>query len=185
MAQVAAQPAQEQVFGKLSDAEVARRVQAVVDRYKARPEFAALSVAVARGDRLIVDEGVGIADLEWNAPADARTEMRIGSVTKQFTAAAIMKLHEQGKIGLDDSLAKYLPDFDTEGHTVTIRQLLTHTSGIPNYTSQPGFFAKQAPLDLSDNELLATIKGVPFDFEPGTKWAYSNTNFYLLGMIVA
>jgi CubicO group peptidase (beta-lactamase class C family) len=142
-------------------------------------------VAVARGDHLVVDEGVGMANLEWKAPADAATEMRIGSITKQFTAAAIMKLHEQGKIGLDDSLAKFLPDFDTEGHTVTIRQLLTHTSGIPNYTAQPGFFAKEAPLDLTDEQLLATIKGVPFEFEPGTKWAYSNTNFYLLGMIVA
>jgi D-alanyl-D-alanine carboxypeptidase len=172
-------------FAGLSDAAIAKRVQAVVDRYKARPEFAALSVAVARGDHLIVDEGVGIADLEWKAPADAKTEMRIGSVTKQFTAAAIMKLHEQGKIGLDDSIDRYLPDFDTEGHTVTIRQLLTHTSGIPNYTAQPDFMSKYAPRDLSDKELLATIKGVPFDFEPGTKWQYSNTNFYLLGMIVA
>jgi len=172
-------------YAGLSDVAIAKRVQAVIDRYKARPEFVGLSVAVARGDHLIVDEGVGIADLEWKAPADASTVMRIGSVTKQFTAAAIMKLHEQGRIGLDDSIARYLPDFDTEGHTVTIRQLLTHTSGIPNYTSQPAFFARQAPLDLSDKELLASIKGVPFDFEPGTKWLYSNTNFYLLGMIVA
>ncbi len=174
-----------QVFTGLSDAEVAARVQAAVDRYKARPEFVGLSVAVARGDRVIVDEGVGTADLEWNAPADANTPFRIGSVTKQFTAAAIMKLHEQGKIGLDDSIAKYLPDFDTEGHTVTIRQLLTHTSGIPNYTAQPNFMTKFAPRDLSNDELLAAIKGVPFDFEPGAKWQYSNTNFYLLGMIVA
>src|SRR5690348_14777682 len=88
MAQEAAPAPQAQVFAKLSDAEVARRVQAAVDRYKARPEFAALSVAVARGDHLIVDEGVGIADFEWRAPADASTVMRIGSVTKQFTAAA-------------------------------------------------------------------------------------------------
>jgi CubicO group peptidase (beta-lactamase class C family) len=172
-------------YAKLSDADVAKRVQAVIDRYEARPEFVGLSVAVARGDHLIVDEGVGIADLEWKAPADAGTAMRIGSLTKQFTAAAIMKLHEQGKIGLDDSISKYLPDFDTEGHTVTIRQLLTHSSGIPDYGRQMNFITKEAPLDLSDKELLATIKGVPFDFEPGTKWEYSNTNFYLLGMIVA
>jgi CubicO group peptidase (beta-lactamase class C family) len=174
-----------QFYAGLSDAAVAKRVQAVIDRYKARPEFVGLSVAVARGDRVIVDEGVGIANLEWKTPADADTVMRIGSLTKQFTAAAIMKLHEQGKIGLDDSIARYLPDFDTEGRTVTIRQLLTHTSGIPNYTAQPDFMAKYGPRDLSDEELLATIKGVPFDFEPGRKWRYSNTNFYLLGMIVA
>jgi CubicO group peptidase (beta-lactamase class C family) len=124
-------------------------------------------------------------NLEWKASADAATEMRIGSITKQFTAVAFMKLNELGKIGLDDSLAKYLPDFDTKGQLVTIGQLLTRASGIPNYTAQRGVFAKEAPLDLTDEQLLATVKGVPFDFEPATKWAYSNTNFYLLGMIVA
>jgi CubicO group peptidase (beta-lactamase class C family) len=173
------------VFASLSDAEIARRVQMAVRRYEARPEFVGLSVAVARGDHLIVDEGVGIADLEWKAPTDAKSPFRIGSLTKQFTAAAIMKLREQGKIGLDDPLSKYLPDFDTKGHTVTIRQLLTHTSGIPNYTAQPGFFAQEAPLDLTDQQVLATIQGVPLDFDPGAKWEYSNTNYYLLGMIVA
>lgn len=176
------QPAQ--VLAKLSDAEIARRVDAVIDRFRSRPEFVGLSVAVARGDQMVIDRGAGTADLEWNEPADATTIFRIGSVTKQFTAAAIMKLVEQGKVHLDDSLAKYLPDFDTEGHTVTIRELLDHTSGIPNYTAQPGFWAKPARLDLSDQEVLDLVKSVPFDFEPGTSWRYSNTNYFLLGMIV-
>jgi CubicO group peptidase (beta-lactamase class C family) len=184
MAREAVPASQAQVFAQLSDVEVARRVQAVVDEIRARPEFVGLSVAVARGDRVIIDEGVGMADLEWNAPAGANTVMRIGSVTKQFTAAAIMKLNEQGKIGLDDPVTKYLPDFDTQGHTVTIRQMLNHTSGIPNYTAQKGFAEKAARLDMSEQGVIELIAGVPFDFEPGTKWAYSNTNFFLLGMIV-
>jgi CubicO group peptidase (beta-lactamase class C family) len=81
---------------------------------------------VARGDKIVVERGAGLAELAVNRKADAATEFRIGSVTKQFTAAAVMKLVEQGKIGLDAPLSKYLPDFDTGGRTVTIRQLLNH-----------------------------------------------------------
>lgn len=173
------------IFARLTGAQIASRVQAVIDQVKTRPEFVGLSVAVARGDRVIVDRGYGIADLEWNAPADASTSFRIGSLTKQFTAAAIMKLVEQGKVGLDDPLSRYVPDFDTGGRVVMIRQLLNHTSGIPEYTMQPGFFAKMAPLNLSDAELLKGVSGNPFNFEPGKGWRYTNTNYYLLGMIVA
>jgi CubicO group peptidase (beta-lactamase class C family) len=173
------------LFARLTDAQILSRVQAVVDEVTTHPEFVGLSVAVARGDQLIVDRGYGIADLEWNAPADESTIFRIGSLTKQFTAAAILKLAEQGKLGLDDPLSRYVPEFDTGGRMVTIRQLLNHTSGIPEYTMQPDFFAKWAPLNLSDAELLQLVSGKPFDFEPGTSWRYSNTNYYLLGMIVA
>jgi CubicO group peptidase (beta-lactamase class C family) len=181
----AAPSLQAQVFAGLSDAEVERRVGAVIDEIATHPEFVGLSVAVARGDDLILDRGYGIADLEWNAPVDASTIFRIGSTTKQFTAAAILKLAEQGKLGLDDPLSRYVPEFDTGGRMVTIRQLLNHTAGIPEHTTQPGFFAKLAPLNLSDAELLQLVSGKPFDFEPGTAWRYSNTNYYLLGMVVA
>jgi len=174
-----------QVFARLTDAEVEGRVGAVIDEIATHPEFVGLSVAVARGDHLIVDRGYGIADLEWNAPADASTTFRIGSLTKQFTAAAILKLAEQGPLGLDEPLSRYVPEFDTGGRVVTIRQLLNHTSGIPEYTTQPGFFTKLAPLNLSDAELLQLVSGKPFDFEPGAGWRYSNTNYYLLGMVVA
>ena len=109
---------------------------------------------------------------------------RIGSITKQFTAAGIMKLVESGKIALDDPLAKYLPDFDTGGRTVTIRQLLHHTSGIPNYTAQPGFIGKDERLDPTTKDLLALVAGKPFSFEPGTSWSYSNTNYILLAAII-
>ncbi|MXO59542.1 serine hydrolase [Altererythrobacter salegens] len=172
-------------FSQLSDAEIAARVQTVVEQVMARPEAVGLSIAVAKDDHVIIDEGVGKADLEWNVPADETSVFRIGSVTKQFTAAAIMQLVEAGKLALDDPLSKYVPEFDSGGRTITIRQLLNHASGIPNYTVQPGFFAKSAPLDLTDEQLLESVKGVDFDFEPGSNWNYSNTGYYLLGMVVA
>lgn len=174
-----------QVFARLTDAEVERRVGAVIDEIATHPEFVGLSVAVARGDQLIFERGYGIADLEWNVPVDASTTFRIGSTTKQFTAAAILKLAEQGQLGLDDPLSRYVPEFDTGGRVVTIRQMLNHTSGIPEYTMQPGFFAKMLPLNVSDAEVLQLVSGKPFDFEPGAGWRYSNTNYYLLGMVVA
>jgi CubicO group peptidase (beta-lactamase class C family) len=181
-AQTAPNPAQ--VFARLSDAEIKARVEAAIAQVTARPEAVGLSVAVARGDKIIVERGAGFADLATRRRAGAVTEFRIGSVTKQFTAAAIMKLVEQGKIRLDDPLAKYLPDFDTGGRTVTIRQLLNHASGIPNYTAQPGFGAIAAKPDLTAQDVLKLVSGAPFDFEPGTGWRYSNTNYYLLGLII-
>lgn len=179
-----AKPQATPALARLSDAEASRRIDAVIAQALARPEAAGLSVAVARGDRIIYERGAGLADIETRRPADAATEFRIGSLTKQFTAAAIMKLVERGKIGLDDPLAKYLPDFDTGGRTVTIRQMLNHASGIPNYTAQPGFRAISAKPDLTAQDVLGLLKGVPFDFEPGRGWGYSNSNYFLLGLIV-
>lgn len=186
---VAPVPAQDanpaQAFAQLGDAELVRRVDAAIAQVASRPEAAGLSVAVARGDRILLERGAGLANVAQNVPADATTIFRVGSVTKQFTAAAIMKLVEQGKLGLDDPLAKYVPDFDTGGRTVTIRQLLNHASGIPNYTAQRAFggdFPTRS--DLRRVDILNLVKGVPFDFEPGAGWRYSNTGYYLLGLVI-
>jgi CubicO group peptidase (beta-lactamase class C family) len=183
IAQEAAAVPQAQVFAKLGDTEAARRIEAAIAQVVARPETAGLSVAVARGDRIIFERGAGFADIDSKRPADAATEFRIGSVTKQFTAAAIMKLVEQGKLALDDPLAKYVSDFDTGGRTVTIRQMLNHASGIPNYTN-PDFIKIAGKPDLTREDVLKLVSGKPFDFEPGTGWRYSNTNYFLLGLIV-
>jgi CubicO group peptidase (beta-lactamase class C family) len=172
-----------QVFAKLSDVELVRRVEALLDEFRVLPGFVGLSVAVARGDEIVFERGVGIADVEWNLPADADTVFGIGSITKQFTAAAIMKLVEEGELGLDDPLGQYLPDFDTGGRAVTIRQLLNHTSGIPEYSTLD-YWQKTSRLNLTDLEVLNLVKGGPPDFEPGTSWRYTNTNYRLLGMIV-
>jgi CubicO group peptidase (beta-lactamase class C family) len=143
-----------------------------------------LSVAVRRGAEVILARGYGLADVELSVPAGAETIYRIGSLTKQFTAAAIMQLVEQGKIGLQDDITKYLPDFPTQGHTVTVHHLLTHTSGIKNYTALPKIWAEVFPLDLTDAQLVDLFRKEPFDFAPGEKWSYSNSGYYLLGMII-
>jgi CubicO group peptidase (beta-lactamase class C family) len=143
-----------------------------------------LSVAVVRGGDTLLLKGYGRADLENDVPATPETVYRIGSITKQFTAAAIMQLVEQGKIALDDTIQRFLPDYHTQGHHVTVRELLTHTSGIKSYTSLGPVWARTMRLDLSHDSLVALFQDVPFDFEPGTKFLYDNSGFYLLGMIV-
>jgi CubicO group peptidase (beta-lactamase class C family) len=148
-----------------------------------RRAAAGLSIAVARGDEVILSKGYGKADLEHGVVANEATVFRIASVTKQFTAAAIMRLVEQGKLALDDDFTKYI-DYPTQGRTVTIRHLLTHTSGIRSYTDVPGFFETGTTRDLPPAAVLDPVRKLPFDFEPGTKWAYSNTNYHLLGMII-
>ncbi len=168
----------------VSDKEMVARTKAVIEEVMKRPEAVGLSVSVGRGDRVLLEEGAGIADLEFDVRANAQTMFRIGSVTKQYTAAAIMKLVERGKLGLDDDVRKHVPTFEAGERVVTIRQLLNHTSGLPNYTNQPRFMAEFAPRDLTHAQLLATVKGVPFDFEPGKGWKYSNTGYYLLGMVI-
>lgn len=117
-------------------------------------------------------------------PAAERTVFRIGSITKQFTAAAVMKLVEEEKLSLDNELTKYLPEYPTSGRRVTIRHLLEHTSGIKSYTSLGQRWVEKIRLDLTHEELLALFKDEPFDFEPGTKFLYNNSGYYLLGMII-
>jgi CubicO group peptidase (beta-lactamase class C family) len=148
-----------------------------------KKKVASYAVGVMKDGRLILARGYGFADLENEVPATAETVYRLGSITKQFTAMAILQLAEQGKLSVDDELTKFLPDYPLAGHKVTVHQLLNHTSGIRSYTSQKDFF-KRARGDFSHDELLALFKNEPFDFDPGTKWLYNNSGYYLLGMIV-
>jgi CubicO group peptidase (beta-lactamase class C family) len=146
-------------------------------------KVASYAVAVVKDGNLALARGYGYSDLENDVPATAETVYRLGSITKQFTATAIMQLAEAGKLSVDDELTKFLPDFPTQGNKVKVHHLLTHTSGIKSYTSLPGF-RKQSRLDFSHDEMLAMFKDEPFDFEPGAKWGYSNSGYYLLGMII-
>jgi CubicO group peptidase (beta-lactamase class C family) len=143
-----------------------------------------LSIAVVRGGDTIVMSGYGRADLEFDVAATAQTVYRIGSITKQFTAVAILQLIEQGKLALDDTLQQFLPDFPAQGHRVTIRHLLTHTSGIKSYTDLGPEWQDKMRLDLTHAQLVALFRDKPFDFAPGTRFLYDNSGFYLLGMIV-
>jgi len=144
---------------------------------------AALGIGVRLGDDLLMARGYGMADIENSVPARPETVYRIGSITKQFTAAAVMQLVEAGKIGLDEPMTRYLPDFPTQGHEVTIRHLLTHTSGIKSYTGLEEWRPKMR-LDLTDQELVDLFSDEPFDFAPGDRFLYNNSGFYLLGMII-
>src|SRR5262245_65943123 len=104
----------------------AERIDALVQEHMRSAGAVALSVAAARGGDCLDSKGVGTADLEFDVPANEQTMFRIGSVTKQFTAAAIMKLAERGKLSIDDPLTRFLPDYPTHGHELTLRHLLTH-----------------------------------------------------------
>lgn len=146
---------------------------------------------VDRG-RVIVDRNIGVADLATKRPVDAHTRFEIGSVTKQFTAAAILQLAERGKLALSDPLGTWVPEYGP-GRRVTLEQLLRQVSGIPDYTDADAYwkmirkrgnravFVKH--LDLRGE--LALIAGKPLEFRPGSSWAYSNTNYALLAAVVA
>lgn len=146
------------------------------------PNEAGAAVLVARDGKILFEKGYGLADLEAKRAITPTTPFRIGSVTKQFTASAILKLAEQGKLELSDPLSKYYPDFPG-GSEITLRHLLTHTSGLHSYTAQPDFSAGVAK-PVSSAELITSIQKFPPDFAPGKKWAYCNSGYFLLGDIV-
>lgn len=144
-------------------------------------EFNGTALVMQKG-KIIYEKAFGMADREWAVPNTIETKYRIGSVTKQFTAACIMQLAEQGKLSLDDKLSKYITDYP-KGDSVTIHMLLNHTSGIKNYTDMPAFWPK-AVLPMVPDSMIAIFKNAPYDFSPGSKWKYSNSGYFLLGYII-
>jgi len=160
------------------------KVDALVAARLAKRDAVGFSIGVAQAGKVVLAKGYGLAEAEFASPANAATAFRIGSVTKQFTAALIVRLVEQEKISLDDGLETFVPDFPLQGKKVTIKMLLDHSSGIPSYTDVGEAWQKATPLELSHRELLAFVADKPFDFEPGTDWNYNNTGYYLLGMVL-
>jgi CubicO group peptidase (beta-lactamase class C family) len=138
---------------------------------------------VSRKGQIIYKKAFGMANLEYNIPMKVDNIFRIGSITKQFTAVAILQLMEQGKLNLQDSITKFIPDYPTHGHKITIEHLLTHTSGIQSYTGMKDF-EKRMTLDLKPTELIDYFKNQPMEFTPGTKWNYNNSGYFLLGYII-
>lgn len=145
---------------------------------------AGVAVAVLRDGQLVFAKGYGRANLELAAPVNARTVFRIGSLTKQFTAAGVLLLAEQGKLRIDDRLSLYLPNFP-RADEVTLRDLLDHTSGIHNFTEGP-LIDKISTSGATVQQLVADIAGQSplYDFEPGKGWWYSNSNYALLGAVI-
>src|SRR5262245_14371989 len=119
------------VYGQ---SDITARIDAIIEAPVKSGKVAGASVAVVKGNDTIVQKGYGFADLELDVPTPPRATYEIGSITKQFTAASILLLAEQGKLSLDDELTRFLPDYPTQGNRITVRRLLNHTSGIKGYT---------------------------------------------------
>ncbi len=145
-------------------------------------ETSGVAVLVARDGEILFQGGFGYADVDQKTPITAETKFRIGSVTKQFTAAAILKLVEQDRLSLEDPLAKYFPEFPG-GDRVTVRHLLNHTSGLKSYTDKPDFIVRVTQ-PIEPSELIASFQNDPPDFAPGTGFHYNNSAYFLLGEII-
>ena len=142
-------------------------------------------VGIVRNGKLIYNRAYGLAEVAAKRPVTLQTRFEIGSITKQITAAAILQLSEQGKLHLHDPLSRYVPQYPA-AKEITIEQLLWQVSGLPDYLDEvPGAAKLVARKPGSLDAALALIKGLPLHFTPGTKWRYSNTNYLLLGAIVA
>src|SRR5215472_7844982 len=141
------------------------------------------AVLVVQDGKNVLRKGYGMGEIELGVPISPEMVFRIGSVTKEFTSACVLKLAEEGRLSLDDPIGKYLPDFPTKGRRITIEQLLTHTSGIHSYTDMPEWRDRMRE-DWTLSQLEAFFRDAPFDFEPGTKWHYDNSGYILLGAIL-
>jgi len=139
---------------------------------------------VVRDGKVLYRKARGMANLELDVPMTPGHVFRIGSITKQFTACAILKLAEDGKLDLQDDITKYIKDYPTRGHTITIEHLLTHTSGIKSYTDMEEWDAEIRKKDFTPAELVDFFKDKPMDFAPGEEWKYNNSGYFLLGYII-
>lgn len=143
------------------------------------------SALVAENGKVIYKGAFGMANMEWNIPNTPETTFRLGSITKQFTATLTLQLVEQGKIKLDGKISDYLPDYRKDiGEKVTIHHLLTHTSGIPSYTGLPNFFENVSRNPYKVADFVKQYASGNLEFEPGTKFAYNNSGYFLLGAII-
>ncbi|HKO95522.1 MAG TPA: serine hydrolase [Pyrinomonadaceae bacterium] len=143
------------------------------------------SVLVAENGKVIYKKGLGLANMEWNIPNTPETRFRLGSITKQFTAALILQLVDQGKVKVDGKLSDYLPTYRKDvGEKVTVHQLLNHTSGIPSYTGLPSFMKDVSRNPFTVDEFVTKYASNDLQFEPGSKFSYNNSGYFLLGAII-
>src|SRR5687768_10363706 len=166
------------------DAELAGKIAAEAAAAMRSGPVAGIAVGVLRGGETLFCGGFGFADVEHEAPVTERTFFRLASVTKQFTAAALLQQVEDGTLALDDPLSRHLPKFRAPGGDPTLQQLLNHTSGIRSITSLPDFRQKIVPL-RSASDVLSVIDGLPADFAPGDGFEYNNSAYILAGEIAA
>lgn len=163
------------------------RVNAFVEGELREQRIPGVALAVLRDGKMVKAQGYGLANMELDVAVKPETVFQTGSVGKQFTATAVMMLVEEGKVGLDDKLSKYLAGTPASWKDVTVRNLLTHTSGIADYTdsayTKPGGLINLRG-DYTEEELYQKLIQLPLNFETGTKWKYSNTGYVLLGFLI-
>ena len=156
--------------------------ESTIQSYVKKGEFSG-AVLVARDGKPLLSKGYGLANRELDVPNTPLTKFRLGSITKQFTAMAILQLEEKGKLAVTDPVCKYIPDCPLAWQKITIHHLLTHTSGIPNFTSFPDYLRTMATASPT-NKTVDRFRGKPLEFEPGEKFRYSNSGYVLLGLIL-
>ena len=170
----------------ISATTVAQSLTEDIDKYigaQYNKDTPGVSVLVAKDGKMIYQNAFGVANMELDIKAVKENVFEIGSITKQFTAVAILMLEEQGKLSVEDDMTKYIPDYPTQGKTITIHQLLNHTSGIQSYTGMASF-RTLARTDMTPTELIDKFKNEPMEFDPGTKFKYNNSGYILLGHII-
>ena len=160
----------------------AKRIEQIIQDSVKEQHFMG-AVLIDRDGKVILNKGYGSADLEWNIPNAPDTKFRLGSITKQFTAAGILLLEERGKLKVDDPISKYMPNAPAAWKSITFFHLLTHTSGIPSFTSFPDYSTLQSQ-PVTPEQLVARFRDKPLDFQPGEKWSYSNSGYALLGYLL-
>ena len=165
------------------ESELSRSLDAIVSS-KYKPDLPGVATLVVKDGKTLLRKGYGMANIELGVPVRPEHVFRIASTTKLFTATAVMMLADDGKLALDAPVARYLPGSPAQWNKVTIEHLLTHTSGIPNLSMDSGYWRIEARLEHTPEELVAPVRARALDFEPGTRFAYNNTGYNLLGLII-
>jgi len=159
------------------------KIDKLIQAYHDLGQFSGTALVAEKG-KVIYKKGFGMANIEWNIPNQPDTKFRLGSVTKQFTAMLILQLVAEGKIDLEGDLSDYLPYYRKDvGEKVTVHHLLTHTSGIPSYTGLP-IFQNISRDPYGVDEFVQKYCSGDLEFEPGSKFAYNNSGYFLLGAII-
>ncbi len=160
-------------------------IEALTVRIQEAGQYPSITVLIDQGGKTLYAKSIGMADIEQDRPAQADSAYAIGSITKSFTALATLQLVEAGKIDLQQPVSTYLPDYQGPGAEVAVQHLLDHTSGIPNYTNDiPGLHSKLDRTDFSREEMVDFFDELPLQFEPGSMFNYTNSGYYLLGLII-
>ncbi len=162
--------------------DIPAKLDELIDAYAKQYKFNG-AVLVAHNGKILLNKGYGLRNATGKIPNDQNSIFQIGSITKQFTATVILKLQEEKKLTVSDKLIKYFPDYP-KGDSITILQLLTHTSGIYSYTSDPVFMEHEVSKPSDRKKMMALFKDKPLQFSPGSQWEYSNSAYSLLGYII-